>query len=120
MPIKESKSLEYISSETPGLGIHKIEYDGDLQDLYESDLYEKANGKYGVVISNPPIRAGKVVVNRVIEEGYQCLSKGGSIWVVIQKKQGGPSLEKRMEEGFGNVETVNKEKGYFIFKSTKE
>lgn len=37
MPIKESKSLEYISSETPGLGIHKIEYDGDLQDLYESD-----------------------------------------------------------------------------------
>ena len=37
MPIKESKSLEYISSETPGLGIHKIQYDGDLQDLYETD-----------------------------------------------------------------------------------
>lgn len=37
MPIKESKSLEYISSQTPGLGIHKIQYDGDLQDLYELD-----------------------------------------------------------------------------------
>ena len=37
MPIKESKSLEYISSQTPGLGIHKIQYDGDLQDLYEID-----------------------------------------------------------------------------------
>lgn len=37
MPIKESKSLEYISSQTPGLNLHKIEYDGDLQDLYESD-----------------------------------------------------------------------------------
>ena len=37
MPIKESKSLEYISSQTPGLGIHKIQYDGDLQDLYETD-----------------------------------------------------------------------------------
>lgn len=37
MPIKESKSLEYIASETPGLGIHKIQYDGDLQDLYETD-----------------------------------------------------------------------------------
>lgn len=37
MPIKESKALEYISSETPGLGIHKIQYDGDLQDLYETD-----------------------------------------------------------------------------------
>ena len=37
MPIKESKSLEYISSQTPGLNLHKIDYDGDLQDLYESD-----------------------------------------------------------------------------------
>lgn len=37
LPIKESRSLEYISSQTPGLGIHKINYDGDLQDLYESD-----------------------------------------------------------------------------------
>lgn len=89
-------------------------------ECFISDVCKNVSSKYDMVISNPPIRAGKVVVNRVIEEGYQCLSKGGSIWVVIQKKQGGPSLEKRMEEVFGNVETVNKEKGYFIFKSTKE
>jgi len=37
MPIKESYNLDYIASETPGLGIHKIEYDGDLQLLYERD-----------------------------------------------------------------------------------
>ena len=88
-------------------------------ECFISDVCEKVSLKYDMVISNPPIRAGKVVVNRVIEEGYQCLEKGGSIWVVIQKKQGGPSLEKKMEEVFGNVETINKEKGYFIFKSTK-
>ena len=38
MPIKESYNLDYIASETPGLGIHKIEYDGDLQLLYERDF----------------------------------------------------------------------------------
>jgi len=35
---KESTSLEYISSETPGLEAHKIEYDGDLEILYETDF----------------------------------------------------------------------------------
>lgn len=37
MPIKESLGLDYIASETPGLGIHKITYDGDLELLYERD-----------------------------------------------------------------------------------
>ncbi|MBA5745435.1 methyltransferase, partial [Escherichia coli] len=41
------------------------------------------------------------------------------LWIVIQKKQGGPSAEKKMEEVFGNVETVAKDKGYFIFRSVK-
>lgn len=35
MPIKESLSLEYISSEAIGIG--KIKYDGDLQKLFEED-----------------------------------------------------------------------------------
>lgn len=35
MPIKESLSLDYISSES--IGMNKIKYDGDLQKLYEED-----------------------------------------------------------------------------------
>lgn len=35
MPIKESLSLDYIASESIGIG--KIKYDGDLQKLYEED-----------------------------------------------------------------------------------
>lgn len=35
MPIKENLSLDYISSESIGVG--KIKYDGDLQQLYERD-----------------------------------------------------------------------------------
>lgn len=37
LPIKESLSLDYIASATPGLGIHKIKYKGSLQDLYNTD-----------------------------------------------------------------------------------
>ncbi|MBR5296608.1 MAG: hypothetical protein IKU29_01915, partial [Parabacteroides sp.] len=35
MPIKESLSLDYIASES--IGMHKIKYDGSLQDLFEND-----------------------------------------------------------------------------------
>lgn len=35
MPIKENLSLDYISYES--IGLHKIEYKGDLQQLYETD-----------------------------------------------------------------------------------
>lgn len=38
MPTKESMNLDYVASQT--LGAHKIEYDGDLQTLYEED-YQK-------------------------------------------------------------------------------
>ncbi len=87
--------------------------------VFESNLYENINENFDMIISNPPVRAGKKIVLGIIEEGYKHLFKGGCMWIVIQKKQGAPSVEKKMEEVFGNVETINREKGYFVFKSIK-
>jgi 16S rRNA (guanine1207-N2)-methyltransferase len=87
--------------------------------IYESNLYEKVVGEFDFVISNPPIRAGKKVVFQVIEEGFGLIKSGGSIFVVIQKKQGAASLLKRMEEIFSNTNIVNKEKGYLVIESKK-
>ena len=47
------------------------------------------------------------------------LKVGGTLTVVIQKKQGAPSA-KKMAEVFGNVEIVTKDKGYYILRSVKE
>ena len=84
-----------------------------------SNLYENISEMYDVIISNPPIRAGKKVVLGVVEEGYNHLNNGGEVYIVIQKKQGADSMKKRMEEVFGNVDIVDKDKGYFIFRSYK-
>lgn len=84
-----------------------------------SNLYSNVSDKFDMIVSNPPIRAGKEVVFSVIRDGYLHLNENGTIWVVIQKKQGAPSLEKFMEEVFGNVRTVAKEKGYYILTSKK-
>lgn len=57
--------------------------------VMESDVLSAVKGqKYDVILTNPPIRAGKAVVHRIFEEAYEHLNEGGSLWIVIQKKQG--------------------------------
>jgi len=88
--------------------------------VMQSDLYEAVKEmRFDCIISNPPIRAGKAVVHRVFEEGYELLNDGGTMWIVIQKKQGAPSAKAKLESMFAGVEEVTKDKGYRIFKATK-
>ena len=76
--------------------------------------------KFDVILTNPPIRAGKDIVHQIFEEGENLLRPGGSMWVVIQKKQGAPSAFAKLESLFADVEEVTKDKGYRIFRAQKE
>lgn len=88
--------------------------------IYESDRFDKvASNQFAVILTNPPIRAGKSVVHEILEESYRSLVAGGELWVVIQKKQGAPSAMDKMEQLFGNVEVPVKKKGYYILLSKK-
>ncbi|MCR2807287.1 class I SAM-dependent methyltransferase [Paenibacillus soyae] len=89
--------------------------------IVQSDLFEAVrNERFDAIVSNPPIRAGKAVVHRIFEEGHDLLKEGGSMWIVIQKKQGAPSAFEKLESLFGEVEEVTKDKGYRIFRARKE
>lgn len=88
-------------------------------EVYESSVYSNVNKSFDLILSNPPIRAGKEVVHMILEEAYLHLNNLGELWIVIQKKQGAPSAKKKMEDVFGNVEVVKKDKGYYILKSVK-
>lgn len=88
--------------------------------IYESDLFSDVlETQFAAIITNPPIRAGKAVVHSIFEQSFNYLVDGGELWVVIQKKQGAPSAEKKIQDVFGNVEIVSKKKGYFIIKAKK-
>lgn len=90
-------------------------------DIHSSNVYETLNETtYAAIVSNPPIRAGKKVVHGILTGAFPLLKVGGTLTVVIQKKQGAPSAEKKMAEVFGNVEIVTKDKGYYILRSVKE
>lgn len=85
-----------------------------------SDLYEQVRGQtFHVILTNPPIRAGKDTVHRIFTEGYDLLADGGELWVVIQKKQGAPSALKKLQEVYREVEEVERKKGYSIFRAKK-
>lgn len=87
--------------------------------VIKSSAFENIKDSYDIIVTNPPIRAGKEVVFSFYEGAYEHLEKGGKLYVVIQKKQGAPSTKARLEELFGNCEVAEKKSGYFIFKSVK-
>ena len=88
--------------------------------IYESDGLASVEEKnFSSVLTNPPIRAGKETIFRFYEEAHEKLAAGGSLWVVIQKKQGAPSTRAKLEELFGEVRVADKKKGYFIFEARK-
>lgn len=88
--------------------------------IYQSNLFENVKDKsFAVIITNPPIRAGKKVVHELFEQSYQHLTDHGELWIVIQKKQGAPSAIEKLKSLFNEVEVVAKKKGYYIIKSKK-
>ena len=90
--------------------------------FYPSDLFAAVEGRtFDVILSNPPIRAGKAVVHQLLSDAAGHLNSGGSLWIVIQNKQGAPSARAKLEEVFGedNVVEIGKDKGFRVYRSTK-
>jgi len=84
----------------------------------ESNIYEAITNKYDVVITNPPIRAGKKVVLEILENAKEHLMPEGELWFVIRKDQGAKSIAKQLENSYF-CEEVCKNKGFYIFKAKK-
>ncbi len=88
--------------------------------ILQSDVFENVKGQtFDMILTNPPIRAGKETVHTIFEEAYDHLKPGGSLWVVIQKKQGAPSAFAKLEAIYGKVNEVCKDKGYRIYRAEK-
>lgn len=84
-----------------------------------SDGFEKLQGSFDCVLTNPPYAAGRQVCYRLIDESFEHLSQGGSLQLVARHKKGGAMLEKHMFEVFGNVDTLAKKGGFRVYKSVK-
>lgn len=87
--------------------------------VFESNGFEKVVDLYDYILINPPIRAGKEVIFKMFEDSIKYLKKDGILMIVIRKDQGAPSAKKKLNELYGNCETLDREKGYHILVSKK-
>ncbi|KAA0544111.1 class I SAM-dependent methyltransferase [Bacillus sp. BGMRC 2118] len=95
-------------------GIHNV-------NIYYSDALRNIDyEEYAVILTNPPIRAGKKTVHEIFETGYSKLKPNGEMWIVIQKKQGAPSAIEKLKSMFTSVDVIAKSKGYFIICAKKQ
>lgn len=84
--------------------------------VLESNGFEQIKEKYDAVVTNPPIRAGKLVIYQIYADAKEHLLDGGALYIVINKKHGAPSTIKYLEELFGNVEVLDKKAGFNVIK----
>ncbi len=81
-----------------------------------SNIYENVEGKFDMIVTNPPIRAGKKVVLEILEKAKDYLEKDGTLWFVIRKDQGAKSILKYLEPIY-KCEIITKEKGFYIMRA---
>jgi len=84
-----------------------------------SDGFDKIEGEFDAVITNPPIRAGKAVIYKMFEDAKAHLCEGGVLYLVIRKQQGAPSALKFLKELYGKAEVIERDGGYWIIRCIK-
>lgn len=80
----------------------------------ESNIYENVEGTFDLIITNPPIRAGKEVVMNILVDAQKHLNPDGEVWAVIRKDQGAKSIIKVLLDTY-RVEVKEKNKGFYVF-----
>lgn len=81
-----------------------------------SDGFEKIEGMFDAVITNPPIRAGKAVIYKMFEDAKAHLKPGGMLVLVIRKQQGAPSALKFLKTLYRKAEVIARDGGYWIIR----
>jgi len=71
------------------------------------------------IVCNPPIRAGRAIVDRIVSEAPTHLLNGGTLWLVARTRQGADSLQERMAASFGSAEVVRRGSGFKVLRSRK-
>lgn len=89
-------------------------------DVRQGDLYEPVAGlAFDHIVCNPPIRAGRRIVDRIVADGPMHLHDGGNLWLVARTKQGADSIRDRMASVLGNAAIVKRGSGFKVLRSAK-
>jgi 16S rRNA (guanine1207-N2)-methyltransferase len=71
-----------------------------------------------MIVTNPPIRAGKEVVYKILLGAKDYLKSDGELWFVIRKNQGAKSALKDLETYY-EMKIMDRSKGFYSIKAKK-
>lgn len=74
---------------------------------------------FDLVLTNPPIRAGKQVMYDLFHQAHERLVPGGRLIVVIRTNQGARSAEGFLAGEFERVEELERESGFRLYQAVK-
>lgn len=98
------------------LAAANVQKNGMQAEALLSDGFEKIEGLFDAVITNPPIRAGKAVIYKMFEDAKAHLRPGGALYLVIRKQQGAPSALKYLKGLYEKAEVMKRDGGYWIIR----
>ncbi len=87
-----------------------------VANVFSSDGFKNVKEKYDLIVTNPPIRAGKAIVYRFFEDAVKFLNENGEFYLVINKKHGAVSALNKLNTLYKDVQIINKKKGFFVIK----
>lgn len=88
----------------------------DNINFIESNCYDSLDEKkYDYIITNPPIRAGKEIVYKMLREAKDHLKNDGKLYFVMRKDHGAKTAMRDISDLY-NCEIIYKEKGFFVIK----
>jgi len=113
---KANVTMADVNERALGLAVSNVEKNRMAAKAVLSDGFEKIEGEFDAVITNPPIRAGKAVIYKMFEDAKAHLREGGSLYLVIRKQQGAPSALKFLKELYRKAEVIERDGGYWIIR----
>lgn len=81
--------------------------------VFLSNIYENVKDAYDVIITNPPIRAGKKVYLTIINEAFNHLTKDGELWFVMRTNHGVKTVIKNLKN-LADVKVLEKNCGFYV------
>lgn len=87
---------------------------GQNNKVLVSDGFEAIEEDFDVIITNPPIRAGKKVIYSMFDQSYRHLREQGCLYIVIRQQQGAPSAINFLKAMSDETKVIEKKNGYWI------
>ena len=106
-----------INARAVDLARRNLAQNGVRATVVQGDGFEAVTGSFDLIITNPPIRAGKAVIYGLFAGARDHLNPGGALYLVIRKQQGAPSALKYLREIYAGAEVIDRGSGFHVIRA---